>query len=82
MLYAEVSTWKHVWNALTELYPTRACDEFNQVLAELRAGGLYGPDRLPQVAEVNEYIKSRTGKFIAGESSWEEVFLEWKERNT
>ncbi|PHJ25250.1 aromatic amino acid hydrolase [Cystoisospora suis] len=57
----EVSTWKQVWNTLTELYPTRACDEFNHVLSELREAGLYGPDRLPQVAEVNEYIKSKTG---------------------
>ncbi|PFH36544.1 aromatic amino acid hydrolase AAH2 [Besnoitia besnoiti] len=57
----EVATWNHVWGILTELYPTRACREYNEVLAELRDAGLYGPDRVPQVAEVNEYIKGKTG---------------------
>lgn len=69
---------------MTELYPTRACDEFNHVLSELREAGLYGPDRLPQVAEVNEYIKSKTGelltRMVMEEKTRELTSLSWEER--
>nr|CCA30150.1 Phenylalanine-4-hydroxylase, related [Neospora caninum Liverpool]CEL71310.1 TPA: Phenylalanine-4-hydroxylase, related [Neospora caninum Liverpool] len=57
----ETATWKHLWGILTDLYPTLACNEYNEVLTELRDAGLYGPDKIPQVAEVNEYIHAKTG---------------------
>ncbi|PIL96059.1 aromatic amino acid hydrolase AAH2 [Toxoplasma gondii COUG] len=57
----ETATWKHVWGILTDLYPTLACNEYNEVLAGLRDARVYGPDTIPQVAEVNEYIKAKTG---------------------
>jgi phenylalanine-4-hydroxylase len=53
----EVGTWKTVFRALTKLYPSHACAQYNQAFAELG----YSEDRIPQLAEVSEHLGRLTG---------------------
>ncbi len=53
----ECSTWATVFDKLTELYPTHACSDFNRVFAALG----YRRDRIPQQADVSEFLAERTG---------------------
>lgn len=57
--YTEVEnrTWEEVYRGLTSLFPTHACDEFNRIFSELD----YPADRVPQIADVDEFMKRRTG---------------------
>jgi phenylalanine-4-hydroxylase len=53
----ETDTWGTVFSGLIELYPTHACEEFNQVIEELG----YQRDRIPQLREVSAFLEKRTG---------------------
>jgi len=57
----ETNTWENVWNRLTGLYPSLACKEHNEALAELEAVGLYGPRKIPQLQDLSEYVSKKTG---------------------
>lgn len=54
---AEIATWGTVHARLTALYPTHACDAYNEVIGAIG----YGPDRIPQIAEVSAFLQARTG---------------------
>jgi phenylalanine-4-hydroxylase len=54
---AERATWATVFDQLTGLYPTHACDAFNRVIGELG----YSADEIPQLVEVSEFLTERTG---------------------
>lgn len=53
----EHETWAHVYRGLTSLFPTHACQAFNEVFAQLD----YREDRIPQVADVDAFLQDRTG---------------------
>lgn len=53
----EVRTWTAVYNSLLQLYPTYACPEYCAALPGLG----YGPNALPQLADVSAVLQARTG---------------------
>lgn len=57
--YSEVerATWATVFKTLTALYPTRACESFNDVVGDLG----YTADEIPQLAHVSAFLTDRTG---------------------
>ncbi len=54
---SERATWATAFNALTALYPTHACREFNAVIDEIG----YRADEVPQLADVSRFLTERTG---------------------
>lgn len=57
----EIKTWGIVFNKLTSLYPTHACEEFNNIFNLLRANCGYSPDNIPQLEVVSQFLKDCTG---------------------
>lgn len=57
----EIETWRTVYNELTKLYPTHACKEFNYIFPLLQQNCGYGPDNIPQLQDVSDFLKSCTG---------------------
>lgn len=57
----EITTWGTVFNKLTSLYPTHACEEFNNIFNLLRANCGYSPDNIPQLEVVSQFLKDCTG---------------------
>jgi phenylalanine-4-hydroxylase len=57
----EVRTWGVVYDKLTALYPTYACNEFNGILGALQSEAGYGNDRIPQLEDVSRFLQQRTG---------------------
>jgi len=53
----ENATWHQVHTGLVSLHATHACREFNEVFAALA----YPADRIPQLADVDEFLRRRTG---------------------
>ncbi len=58
---AELNTWNSVWDQLTSLYPTLACKEFNSSLQQMVDAGIYGPRTIPQLQDLSDFMKQRTG---------------------
>ena len=54
---SERVTWATVFERLTALYPTHACDEFTAVIGDLG----YSADLIPQLPQVSTFLESRTG---------------------
>jgi len=57
----EKKTWGVVYNNLTRLYKTHACYEHNHVFPLLEENCGYGPDNIPQLQVVSDFLKSVTG---------------------
>ncbi|XP_065310566.1 tyrosine 3-monooxygenase-like isoform X2 [Dermacentor albipictus] len=57
----EVRTWGVVYRAMRELVPTHACQEFADALARLERELQYGPDAIPQLDDVSNFLKRRSG---------------------
>nr|KAG5687097.1 hypothetical protein BaRGS_010542 [Batillaria attramentaria] len=57
----DIDTWGHVYRQLKNLHPTHACDQYcvNFDLLERECG--YSPDRIPQLEDVSNFLKRRTG---------------------
>jgi phenylalanine-4-hydroxylase len=53
----ERATWATVFDKLTALYPTHACEDFNAVIDALG----YRADEIPQLADVSGFLTGRTG---------------------
>jgi len=53
----ERTTWATVFDRLTALYPSRACNSFNDVVGDLG----YTADEIPQLADVSAFLTERTG---------------------
>ena len=71
----EIATWRTVYNELTVLYPKNACQEFNYIFPLLQQNCGFGPDRIPQLQDVSDFLK---GKHIQLFSSIVSVFrLYW-----
>mmetsp|Transcript_170909 Transcript_170909/g.547764 ORF Transcript_170909/g.547764 Transcript_170909/m.547764 type:complete len:494 (-) Transcript_170909:175-1656(-) len=57
----EVRVWKAVYEKLEGCHARWACEEFNEVLPELKAEAGYGPNQIPQLNDISEYLSSKTG---------------------
>lgn len=57
----ETDTWETVWNKLTALYPSLACKEHNDALAQLVKAGIYGPRTIPQLQDISDFVSKKTG---------------------
>ncbi|KAF7234430.1 hypothetical protein EG68_11991 [Paragonimus skrjabini miyazakii] len=57
----ETETWGVVYDHLTKLFPTHACLEFNHVFPLLVQNCGYQRNKIPQLQDVSEYLKSCTG---------------------
>lgn len=57
----EIETWGIVWDKLTTLYKKHACSEFNYAFEELKKSGIYGRDKIPQLQDISEFCKERSG---------------------
>jgi len=57
----ERKTWGVIYNNLKKLYKTHACYEHNHVFPLLEENCGYGPDNIPQLQRVSEFLKSVTG---------------------
>jgi phenylalanine-4-hydroxylase len=53
----ERETWGTVFDQLTSLYPTHACEAFNRVIGDLG----YGAGEIPQLRDVSRALTERTG---------------------
>jgi phenylalanine-4-hydroxylase len=50
-----------VFNELTQLYPTHACEEFNNIFTLLIQNCGYREDNIPQLEDVSNFLKDCTG---------------------
>ena len=57
----EIETWRVIYEELVRLYPTHACREFNYILPLLQQNCGYGPDQIPQLQDVSDFLKDCTG---------------------
>ncbi|KAK8774245.1 hypothetical protein V5799_011222 [Amblyomma americanum] len=57
----EVHTWGVVYRGMRELVSTHACQEFGEALARLERELQYGPDAIPQLDDVSNFLKRRSG---------------------
>ncbi|KAL7676081.1 hypothetical protein ACOME3_002337 [Neoechinorhynchus agilis] len=57
----EFSTWQMISKTLSNAYPIYACREFYTNFNELIKNIDYGSSEIPQLADVNEHVKSKTG---------------------
>ncbi|CAD5214847.1 unnamed protein product [Bursaphelenchus xylophilus] len=60
----EVATWRAVYSELVSLYKTHACREFNYIFPLLQQNCGYGPDNIPQLQDVSDFLKDCTGFII------------------
>ncbi|KAH7724739.1 phenylalanine hydroxylase [Aphelenchoides avenae] len=57
----EIATWRTIYTELVKLYPTHACREFNYIFPLLQQNCGYGPDNIPQLQDVSDFLKDCTG---------------------
>jgi phenylalanine-4-hydroxylase len=57
----EVATWGAVYRRLGELHERYACAEYLRALEVMTRQCGYGPERVPQVRTVSDFLRSRTG---------------------
>lgn len=57
----EVSTWKAVYEKLTSLYPSHSCKEHLFILPLLVQNCGYGPESIPQLQDISNFLKKCTG---------------------
>ena len=61
----ESETWTPVKKRLNELHKLHACDEYNESVSEMSKYSEFSSNRIPQLEEVNQYIKDKSGfRFI------------------
>lgn len=53
----EVNTWRTVFNKLTSLYETHACQEHNHIFPLMVENCGYSPDNIPQLEDVSNFLK-------------------------
>ncbi|XP_071791966.1 tyrosine 3-monooxygenase-like [Asterias amurensis] len=58
---SEIQTWGYVYRQLQQLFTTHACKEHVTAFSELENVGLYSPDFIPQLEDVSNFLKAKTG---------------------
>lgn len=57
----EIKTWTMVYDKLMPLTEKFACTEYKSVLPEMRARCGFARDNIPQLQDISEYLKEKTG---------------------
>ena len=57
----EVATWATIFARLRELHQRHACRQFLENWAELELFCGYRPDNIPQLEDINRYLRGKTG---------------------
>lgn len=57
----EVDTWGKVYNGLKKIHDQYACAEYKQNWSELEKEAGYRADNIPQLEDINIYLKKKTG---------------------
>lgn len=57
----EISTWNAVYTQLRNLLPTHGCREHNEVFKILERECGYGPNNIPQLEDISNFMKRRSG---------------------
>ncbi|XP_021366851.1 tyrosine 3-monooxygenase-like isoform X1 [Mizuhopecten yessoensis] len=57
----ETRTWNHVYSRLQDFFPTHACREHRENFERLEKECGYCPTSIPQLEDVSNYLKRRTG---------------------
>ena len=57
----EINTWRTVYTELTKVYEKYASTQFKQNLKELEKEAGYRADNIPQLDDINTYLKKKTG---------------------
>lgn len=60
----EKATWTTVFDKLTAMFPTHACNQFNYTFPLFVESGVFSRERPPQLHEVSEFLQSFTGYTI------------------
>ncbi|CAL8079167.1 unnamed protein product [Orchesella dallaii] len=57
----EIATWGHVFNKVMALLQTHACKQFVDAFTLLQRELGYGPDDIPQLEDLSNFLRRRTG---------------------
>ncbi|ESO89365.1 hypothetical protein LOTGIDRAFT_106041 [Lottia gigantea] len=57
----DIATWGHVYRQLKVLFPTHACKTHRDIFQLLEDECGYSPDRIPQLEDVSNFLKRKTG---------------------
>jgi phenylalanine-4-hydroxylase len=57
----EIETWAHVYTELRKSAEKHAVAPYNHIVQDMERIGLYGTHKIPQLQEVSEYLKCKTG---------------------
>lgn len=57
----ETATWRQVYERLRPLHAIHACAPYLSAVRELETECGFGPDSIPQLAEVDDFLRVRTG---------------------
>nr|AGT02572.1 phenylalanine 4-monooxygenase [Herpetomonas muscarum] len=57
----ENEVWTTVYDHLSKLYPTHACEQYNYVFPLLMESGVLSRTRMPQLRDVSEFLNEATG---------------------
>lgn len=54
----EIGTWRTIFRRMTQLYPTHACREFNNIFPSIVEHCGYKEDAIPQAQDVSDFLYS------------------------
>ncbi len=57
----ETATWRTVYERLSALHERHACEAYRRAVQELAGDCGYGPNDVPQLATVSDFLRVRTG---------------------
>ncbi|KAG5677001.1 hypothetical protein PVAND_006791 [Polypedilum vanderplanki] len=57
----ENKTWGSVFKVVKDLVPKHACKEYIQVFKKLEEEKIFTPERIPQLQEMNDFLRKNTG---------------------
>jgi len=57
----ETDTWRRVFNALVEIYPTHACEQYRRNLELLKKDQVLIGSEVPQLSKVSNFLMKKTG---------------------
>ncbi|CAL8079164.1 unnamed protein product [Orchesella dallaii] len=60
-LETEITTWRHVFNKVVSLLSSHACKQYADAFRLLQREVGYRPDNIPQLDDVSNFLKRRTG---------------------